>query len=146
MKCFSYKVWRRLEAILKTKERRPHKLLCVTVLTEVNSLISLYCMYTAVTILIIVYSTLYSVLSVTLCCSIQNLYTVLYVLQMPICVCTQISMRVREFRGVTGKPSPAVRSISKPRSRGIPHYITPSPAGSRSNPARWEPVQASRIE
>ena len=48
---------------------------------------------------------------------------------MSICVCAQISMRVRESRGVTGKPSPAVRSISKPRSREIPHYITPSPAG-----------------
>ena len=99
------------------------------ILTEVNSLISLYCAYTTVTILIIVYSTLYSVSSVTLCCSTQNLYTVLFVLQMSICVCAQMSMRVRESRGVTDKPSPEVRSISKPRSRGIPHYITPSPAG-----------------
>ena len=100
-----------------------------------NSLISLYCMYTTVTILIIVYSTLYSVLSVTLCCSIQNLYTVLFVLQMSICVCTQISMRVRESRDLTSKPSSAVQSISKPRSRGIPHYITPSPAGNPQVPA-----------
>ena len=74
-------------------------------------------------------------MSVPLCCSIQNLYTVLFVLQMLICVCAQISMRVRESRGVTGKPSPAVRSISKPRSRGIPHYITPSSAGNPRVPA-----------
>ena len=54
---------------------------------------------------------------------------------MSICVCAQISMRVRESRSVTGKPSPAVRSISKPRSRGIPHYITSSPAGNPRIPA-----------
>ena len=58
-------------------------------------------------------------------------------------------MRLRESRGVMGKPSPAVGSISKPRSRGIPHYITPSPAGklagSRDNPAGWEPAQASSV-
>ena len=54
---------------------------------------------------------------------------------MSICVCAQISMRVRESRGVAGKPSPAVRSINKPRSRGIPHYITPSPAGNPRVPA-----------
>ena len=62
---------------------------------------------------------------------------------MSICVCAQISMRVRESRGVKDKPSPAVRSISKPRSRGIPHYITPPPRETRDNPAGWEPVQAS---
>ena len=62
-------------------------------------------------------------------------YTVLFVLQMSICVCAQISMRVRESGGITSKPSPAVRSISKPRSRGIPHYITPSPAGNPRVPA-----------
>ena len=74
-------------------------------------------------------------MSVPLCCSIQNLYSVLFVLQMSICVCAQISMRVRESRGVTGKPSPAVHSISKPRSRGIPHYITSSSAGNPRVPA-----------
>ena len=103
--------------------------MCNCILIEVNSFISLYCMYTTVTILIIVYSTVYSVLSVTLCCSIQNLYIVLFELQMSICVCAQISMRVRKSRGVTGKPSPAVRNISKPRSCRIPHYIIPSPTG-----------------
>ena len=54
---------------------------------------------------------------------------------MSICVCAQISMRVRESRGVTGKPSPVVRSISKPRSRGILHFITPFPAGNPRVPA-----------
>ena len=54
---------------------------------------------------------------------------------MSICVCAQISMRVRESRSVAGKPSPAVRSISKPRFRGILHYITPSPAGNPRVPA-----------
>ena len=54
---------------------------------------------------------------------------------MPICVCARIFMRVRESRGVTGKPSPAVRSIRKPRSCGIPHYITPFLAGNPRVPA-----------
>ena len=64
---------------------------------------------------------------------------------MLICACAQMSMRVRESRCVMGKPSPAVRSISKPRSRGIPLYITPSLAGSRDNPAGREPVHASNM-
>ena len=65
---------------------------------------------------------------------------------MSICVFAQISMRVRESRGVEGKPSPAVRSISNPapaESRIISLLPRGKPAGSRDNSAGWEPVQAS---
>ena len=65
------------------------------------------------------------------------------------CVCAQISMRVREFRGITGKPSPAIHSISNPtpvESR----IISPPPPretrGFRGFPAGWEPVQASNLQ
>ena len=44
------------------------------------------------------------------------------------CATIKVFIRVRESRGVTSKPSPAVRNISKPRSRRIPHYINSSPA------------------
>ena len=65
------------------------------------------------------------------------------------CVCAKIFMRVRESRGVTGKPSPAVRSISNPLPWNSALYNPlpcGKPAGSRGFPAGWEPVQASNID